>query len=136
MEQARHRLPGALRFLHSFPGHLGNELVTACSPLDGQDASDVVLTLVLQLLENLYELTGDLELVIGVNPRPRRVDIARFGCDQVLQCVHVLFVVAGNTLRPGPSPHELAVLALPGYSSHQTVIAYRQVRQRPPSRPA
>ena len=68
MEHARHRLPRALRLLQSFPGHLDNELVTACSPLDCRDAPDVVLALVLQkLVENLAELAGDLELVIGVN---------------------------------------------------------------------
>ena len=44
-------------------------------------------------------------------------------------CVHVLFVVVGNTPRPGPSADELAVLALCGYSSHQNVIAYREMRQ-------
>ena len=81
MEHARHRLPGALRLLQSFLGHLDNELVAACSPLDSRDAPDVVLALVLQLLENREELAGDLELVIGVNPHPRRVDVARFGCD-------------------------------------------------------
>ena len=78
----------------------------------------MVLALVLQLLENLEKLAGDLELVIGVKPHPRHVDVAQFGCDQVLHCVHVLFVVIGNTPRSGPSVHELAVLALPGYPSH------------------
>ena len=53
MEHARHRLPGALRLLQSFLGHLDNELVAACSPLDSQDAPDVVLDLALQLLETL-----------------------------------------------------------------------------------
>ena len=57
------------------------------------------------------------------------MDVAQFGCEQVLHCVHVLFVVVGNTPRPGPSAHELAVLALPGYSNHQNVIAYREMRQ-------
>ena len=95
MGYARHRLPGALRLLQSFPGHLDNELVPACSPLDSLDAPDVVLALVLQWSENL-ELAGDIELVIGVNPHPRHVDIAQFGCDQVLHCVHLLFVVIGS----------------------------------------
>ena len=67
MEYARHRHPGALRLPQSFPSHLDNELVSACSPLDSRDAPDVVLALVLQLLENLAELAGDVELVIGVN---------------------------------------------------------------------
>ena len=57
------------------------------------------------------------------------MDVTQFGCDQVLHCVHVLFVVVGNTPRPGPSAHELAVLALRGHSSHQNVIAYREMRQ-------
>ena len=105
------------------------KLVAACSPLDSRDAPDVVLAVVLQLLENLEEFAGDLELVIGVNSHPLRVDVARFGCDQALHCVRVVFVVVGNTPRPGPSAHELAVLALPGYSSHQNVIAYREMRQ-------
>ena len=47
----------------------------------------------------------------------------------MLHFVHVLFVVVGNTPRPGPSAHELAVLALLGYSSHQNVIAYGEMRQ-------
>ena len=67
MEHARHRVSGALRLLQSFPGHLDNERVTACSPLDSRDASDVVLALVLQLFENLAELALDLELVMGIN---------------------------------------------------------------------
>ena len=58
------------------------------------------------------------------------MDVEQFGCDQVLQCVHMLFVVVGNTPRSGPSAHELAVLALPAYSSHQNLIAYREMRQR------
>ena len=69
-------------------------------------------------------LAGDLELVIGVNPHPRHVDVAQFGCNQVLHCVHVLFDVVDNRSRSGPSAHELAVLALPGYSSHQNIIAH------------
>ena len=40
-----------------------------------------------------------------------------------------LFVVVGNTPRSGPSAHELAVLALPEYSSHQNVINYSEVQQ-------
>ena len=48
MEHARHRLPGDLCLLQSFPYYLDNELVTACSPLDSRDAPDVVLALVLQ----------------------------------------------------------------------------------------
>ena len=67
MEHARHRLPGALRLLQSFPGHLDNELVAACSPLDSRDGPDVILALVLQMLKNHAELAGDFELVIGVN---------------------------------------------------------------------
>ena len=47
MELARHRLPGALCLLRSFPGHLDNEPVAACSALDSRDAPDVVLVLVL-----------------------------------------------------------------------------------------
>ena len=90
---------------------------------------NVVLALVLQLLENLEELDGDLELVIGVKPHPCHVDVAQFGCDQVLHCVHVLFVVVGNTPRSDPSGHEPAVLAVPGYSIHQNIIAYREMRQ-------
>ena len=74
MEHARHRLPDALRLLQSFPGHLDNELVAAGSRIDRRDAPDVVLALVLQLLENLEEL-ADFELVIGVNPHPRHVDV-------------------------------------------------------------
>ena len=35
-------------------------------------------------MENLEELGGDLELVIGVKPHPYHVDVAQFGCDQVL----------------------------------------------------
>ena len=58
MEYARHRLPGALRFLQSSPGHLGNELVVACSPLDSQDAPSVVLDLVVKLLGNLEEVAS------------------------------------------------------------------------------
>ena len=76
MEHARHRLPGALRLLQSFLGDLDNELVAACSPIESRDAPDVVLALALQLLENLEELAGDLELVIGVKP-----GVAQFGCD-------------------------------------------------------
>ena len=67
MEHARHRLPGDLCLLQSFPYYLDNELVTDCSPLDSRDAPDVVLALVLQLLENFAELAGGLELLIGVN---------------------------------------------------------------------
>ena len=89
----------------------------------------MVIALVLQLLENLEELAGDLELVIGVKPHPRHVDVAQFGCDQVLHCVHVFFVVVSNTPRSGPSAHALAVLTLPGNLSHQNVIAYREMRQ-------
>ena len=47
MEHARHRLPGALCLLESFPGHLHHELVGACSQFDSRDAPDVVLALVL-----------------------------------------------------------------------------------------
>ena len=128
-QPAHHRLPGALRLLQSFTDHLDNELVTVDSPLDSRDAPDVVLALVLQILITLKELVGDLELVIGVNPHPRHVDVPQFGCDQVLHCVHVFFVVVGNTPRSGQSAHELAMLALPRYSSHQNVIAYREMRQ-------
>ena len=129
MEHARHRLPGALRLLQSFPGHFDNELVAVCSPLDSRDAPDVVLALVFQLLENLEELAGNLELVIGIKTYPRHVDVAQFGCDQVLQCVHVLLVVVGNTPRSGPSAHELTMLALRGYPRHQNVVAYLELRQ-------
>ena len=73
-------------------------------------------------MENLEELAGDLELVIGVNPHPHRVDVAQFGCNQVLHCPHVLFVVVGNAPGSGPSAHEPAEHALPGYSSHWNVI--------------
>ena len=73
-------------------------------------------------MENLEDLAGDLELVIGVKPHPRHVDVAQFGCDQMLHCVHVLFIVVGNTPRSGLSAHEIGVLALPGHSSHQNII--------------
>ena len=49
--------------------------------MDSRRAPDVVFSLLLQLLENLEEPAGDLELVIGVNPHLLLVDIARFGCD-------------------------------------------------------
>ena len=75
MEHARHRLPGAFRLLQSFPDHLDDEFVDACSPLDSRDAPDVVLALDFQLLENLEELDGNLELVIGVKPHPRHMDV-------------------------------------------------------------
>ena len=129
MEYARHRLPGALRLLQPFPGHLDDKLVVACSPLDSRDAPDVVLALVFQILEDLEELAGDLELVIGLKPHFRHMDVAQFACDQVLHRIHVLFVVVGNTTRSGPSAHEPAVLALPGHTSHQNVIAHREMRQ-------
>ena len=45
------------------------------------------------IVGNLEELAGDVELVIGVKQHPRHVDVAQFGCDQVLYCVHVFFVV-------------------------------------------
>ena len=89
----------------------------------------MVIALVLQLLENFEELVGDPELVIGVKPHPCHVDVAQFSCDQVLHCVHVLFVVVGNTPQSGSRAHELTVFALPGYPSHQNVIAYREMRQ-------
>ena len=41
----------------------------------------------------------------------------------------MLFVVVGNTPQFGPSAHELSSLALPGHSTHQIVIAYREMRQ-------
>ena len=113
MEHVRHRLSSALRLLQSFPGYLDNEFVVTYSPFDTRDDPDVVLALVLQLLDN-RELTGDLELVIGVKPHLRHVDVVQFGCNEVLHCVHVLFVVVGNMPRSRPSAHELAVLALPG----------------------
>ena len=69
-------------------------------------------------MENLEELAGHLELVIGVNSHPCHVDVAQFGCDQVLHCVHVIFVAVDNALRSGSSAHEFAVLALPRYSSN------------------
>ena len=112
MEHARHRLPGALRLLQFFPGHPDNELVAAYTPLDSRDAPDVVLALVLQLLENFEGLAGDLELVIGVKPHPRHVDVARFGCDQVLHCVHVLVVVVAT--RHGPVQVLMSLRCLPG----------------------
>ena len=93
IEHARHRLPGALRLLQCSPGHLDNELVAACNPIDSRRTSDVVFSVLLQLLENLKEPAGDLELVIGVNPHPIHVDVARFGSDYALHCIHVLFVV-------------------------------------------
>ena len=83
----------------------------------------MILALVFQLLENVEELAGNLELVIGVMPHPRLLDVAQFGCDQLLHPVYVIFVVVGNTPRPGRSAHALAVLALRRYSSHQSVIA-------------
>ena len=79
------------------------------------------------MLKNL-ELPGDIELVIGVKPNPRHADVVQFGYDQVLNCVHVLFVVVGNTPQSGPSAHELAVFSLPGYSRHTNVIAYGEMR--------
>ena len=57
-------------------------------------------------MENLQELV-DLELVVAIKPHPRHVDVAQFGYDHVLHCIHVLFVVVGNTPWPGPSAHEL-----------------------------
>ena len=81
MEHPRHQLPGALRFLQSFPSHLDNERVAACSPLDSRNAPDVIFALVLQFLGNLEELAGSLELVIGVKPHPRHVDVAQLGGD-------------------------------------------------------
>ena len=39
------------------------------------------------------------------------------------------FVAVGNTPGSGPSTHELPALALPGHSSHQIVIAYREMLQ-------
>ena len=50
----------------------------------------------------------------------------------MLHCVHVLFVVVGNTPRPGLSADELTLLAQPGYSSHQNVIIYREMWQSLP----
>ena len=47
----------------------------------------------------------------------------------MLHCVHVLLVVVGITSRPGPSAHEFAVFDLPRFSSHEYVIAYREMRQ-------
>ena len=47
----------------------------------------------------------------------------------MLNCVHVLFVIVGNTPGSGLSAHEIELLALPGFSGHQNVIAYRQMRQ-------
>ena len=80
-------------------------------------------------------LAGDLELVIGVNPHPRHVDVAQFGCNQVLLCVHVRFDVVGNRPRSGPIAHELAVLGPPGYLSHQNIIANRELWQSLAVRP-
>ena len=62
-------------------------------------------------------------------PHPRHMDVAQLACDQVQHRVHVLFVVVGNTPPSGPSVHGLAVLALLGHSSHQDVIAYREMLQ-------
>ena len=59
---------------------------------------------------NLQELAGDLELVIGVKPHHRHVDVVQFGCDRVLHCVHVLFVVVAYTPRPGPKLMSLRCL--------------------------
>ena len=42
MKYARHWLPGALRLLQSFLGHLDIELLIADSPLDCRDHPDVV----------------------------------------------------------------------------------------------
>ena len=130
MEHARHCLPGALHRLQSLPGHLDDKLVAACRPLDSRDAPDVAFALVFQLLENVEELAGDLELVVVVKPDASHMDVAQFGCDQVLHHTHVLFVVVGNTPLSGPSAHGLAVLALPGCTSHQNVGAYREMYQR------
>ena len=81
IEYVQHRLPGAHRLLQSFPGHLDNELVSACSPRGGQDAPNVVVALVLIPLQNLEELPGYLELTIGVKPHPRHADLAQFAFD-------------------------------------------------------
>ena len=62
----------------------------------------MLLALVLQLLEDLEELASDLALIMGVKPHPRHADVAQFGCDQVLHCVHVLFVVVDTTPLSGP----------------------------------
>ena len=67
------------------------------------------------MLKN-HELRGDHELAIGVKPNPRHVDVVQFGYDQVLNCVHVLFVVVGNTPQSGPSAHELAVFSPVSYT--------------------
>ena len=135
MKHSQPRFADAFRLLQSFPGHVHNELVPVCSPLDSQDATDVVLALALQLLGNFEELAVDLELVIGVKLQPRRVDVAQSGCGEVLNFVHVLFVVVGNTSRSDPSGHELAVLALSGYSSRQNIIAYSEIWQSLDARP-
>ena len=113
MEHARHRLPGALCLLQPFAGHLDDELVAACSPLDSRDSPDVVHALGFHLLECLEKLTGGLELVVGVKPHPRHMDVAQFACDHVLHRIHMLFVIVCNTPWSGPSAQELAVLALP-----------------------
>ena len=117
--------------LSAFSGPLDDELVTACSPLDSQHAPDEVAALVFQLLGNLEELAGDLELVIGVKPHSRHVDVTEFACDQVLNRIHVLLHVIGNTPRSGLSAHALAALTQPGHSSHHNVLVYREMRQSP-----
>ena len=45
MKHARHRRPGALRLLQSFSGHLDNDFVANCSPIENRDAPDDVLAL-------------------------------------------------------------------------------------------
>ena len=121
MEHARHRLQGVLRLLQAVPGNLDNELVAACSPFDSRDAPDVVG---FQLLGNLEELAGDLELVLGVKPHPRHMNVAQFACDQVLHCIRVLFVAVGNTPRSGPIVLALAVFALPAHPHKHTLSIY------------
>ena len=59
----------------------------------------MVLVLAFPLLEDLQEPAGGLELVVGIKPHPRHMDVAQFACDKVLHRIHVFFVVVGNTSR-------------------------------------
>lgn len=59
----------------------------------------------------------------------RHTNVAQYAYHQVLQRIHVVYVVVVNMPRHSPSVHDNAVVALPENSSDQDVIAYREIQQ-------
>ena len=72
-------------------------------------------------MENLDELAGDLELVIGVKLHPHHVDVAQFGGDEVLHSAYTC-PLSSLATRHGPVQVLMSLRRLPCLDTRATRI--------------